>query len=434
MTNVVGFFNELHGTYGDIVRFDVPGRTHIAVFEADLVRQVLEAQADALPPLNPVSSFEVVQAEVLARKPPGEDHARLQELVASAYTPERIAFQDQVAAEEGERLADSLNPGAVDLRASAEEFAYRTLARIVIGGGEELGREVVSPSLLAIKFNFILFAMPGYRFVKRLPLPHDLKARKAIRPLDEVTYREIDRARRSDAVPVSMVGHLVRAASRFDWRFDDDRHIRDEAYAILLGAVDGIVHTLSLAPYYLGRHPEVQALLEEEVDRTTDLSRLRNTRAVVMELLRVQPPATILVPRVAVRDCTIGGYLIPKGAFVDVGIHTIHRRPDYWQEPDSFRPERWLDGTRPGCHFMPFSLPPKQCQGADLAPKLMTAALAAVARRWRLEYGGAEFPPPVGLRPGSFSGGVTASVTARPANGRATPPEPHFGQPEDQPE
>lgn len=417
MTNIVEFFNWLHEHGGDIVQFQLPRRRHVAVFEANLVREVLVDKASDLPPFNPVTSSEVIQAEVLARMTAGDKHDQLRSLVASAFTRERVQAQAQIAEHEARRLAESLSAGPVEIRSHAEEFAYRVLARIVIGAGENLGPQVLSPSLQATKLNLILFALPGYGLLRRLPLPHDLKARKAIQPLDEVTYREIDSVGSLAEPPPSILGHLVRADGSTGRFFESKRRIRDELYAILLGAVDGLVHILTLAPYYLGLDSTVRDRLEDEVDRVQSVRNLRYARAVVLELLRLEPPSSILFPRIAVRDIMLGGFLIPKGTLVDVGIHAMHRRADTWEAPDSFRPERWLaeDGTllSPPAGFMPFSIAPKLCQGVDLAPTILTAALTALVRRWRLEFGGTEFPPAAGLQPGLFSGGVTASLTAR---------------------
>lgn len=426
MDDHIGFFHWLHENHGDIVYFKLPTGKHCAVFRADLAEELLVEKTDSLKVLHPRTAFEVMQAPCLARMPAGEEQGRLKDLIRSAFTPERTGALKQVVADEANHLADGLEEGSVDFRGELERFTFNALTMSIIGGGRELSPDTALPTLKAVKLNFIVFAMPGYSLLRRLPLPHDMKARKAIRALDEVTYDAIAAARRSDAWSSSLISHMVQATDRgeSDWKFGDDSEIRDEAYGMVFGALDGPVHALTHAPYHLSWNPEVRERLEREVERVVgdrplageDLDRLSYTHAVCKELLRLHPPAPLLVPREAVEDTTLGGYFIPKGTLVDLVIHVIHRRPDYWGDSESFRPDRWLDGGQecPRNGFIPFSIEPKKCRGADLATDIIVSALAALARRWRVAPESDAFPP-AGLGAGAFSGAVPATVTARTA-------------------
>jgi cytochrome P450 len=82
-----------------------------------------------------------------------------------------------------------------------------------------------------------------------------------------------------------------------------------------------------------------------------------------------------------------------------------HRDPRWFDQPDSFRPERWLDGLArrlPRGAFYPFGLGPRKCIGADFAMLEATLLLATVAQRRRFELvSGQTFEPQpaVTLRP-----------------------------------
>ena len=404
----------------------MPTRKHCAVFNAGVVEELLVEKTDVLKVLHPRTSFEVMQAPCLARMPAGEEQGRLKHLVRSAFTPERTRALKQVAADEANHLAGGLEEGSVDFRGRLERFTFNALTMSILGGGRELSPDVALPTLKAVKLNFIVFAMPGYSLLRKLPLPHDMKARKAIRALDEVTYRAIAAARTSDSNGSSLISHMVQATDRGDsgWTFGDDSEIRDEAYGMIFGALDGPVHALTHAPYHLAWNPDVRERLEAEVTQVVgdrplageDLDRLPYTHAVCKELLRLHPPAPLLVPRQAVEDTTLGGYFIPKGTLVDPVIHVMHRRSDYWEDHEAFRPERWLNGGQecPRNGFIPFSIKPKECAGGDLATAIIVSALAALAQRWRVEPESDEFPP-AGLDAGALNGAVPATVTSRTA-------------------
>ncbi|HVV88232.1 MAG TPA: cytochrome P450, partial [Kofleriaceae bacterium] len=170
--------------------------------------------------------------------------------------------------------------------------------------------------------------------------------------------------------------------------------------------------------------PEVRARLEEELARElggrtpalADLPRLPYTLAVLEEALRLYPPAYV-VGRAAVRAVALGPARVEPGHIVLVPIRAIQRRPDYWPEPEAFRPERFLGdagalhGRRPG--YLPFGAGPRVCIGNHFALTEAQLILATWAQRFRFRLarpGAIEPEPLVTLRP---KGGVPAIVEAR---------------------
>jgi cytochrome P450 len=421
-----GFFHWLHKTWGDIVCFDMPNGRHCAVFDAAAAEEILAGRPELFQVESPSTAFEVIRSPCLARTPLGDDHRRLRELILTAFTPERTAAFQRIAAAEASALAEELTEGAtVDYREAVERFTWRALTASLFGAGRDLGPGPGLDMLKAAKLNFLVFALPGYRLLRKLPLPHDLAARKSIGRLDEAVYESIRKARDSGRAGTSLVSHLVHATERgdSDWSFGSDAEIRDEAYAIFVGAWDATVHALAYAPYRLSRNPPVRDRLEEEVDRVPgdrplqaeDLEGLPYAHAVFKELLRLHPPVPLLVPRKAMEDTTLGGHFIPKGALVEVVAHVMHRKSDYWDDGEEFRPERWLsEEACPRHAFIPFGVEPRGCRGVDLATAIVVSGLAAVVRRWRLKPVSDEEPAD-GLQVGLLSGPIPATVESRSA-------------------
>src|SRR5439155_641852 len=83
-------------------------------------------------------------------------------------------------------------------------------------------------------------------------------------------------------------------------------------------------------------------LLPDSIPTPANLQ-LRYTAMVVSEVLRLYPPAWGIA-RQAVETCEIGGYRVPKGSIVLMSQAVMHRDPRYFDDPDSFKPERWADG------------------------------------------------------------------------------------------
>jgi len=136
---------------------------------------------------------------------------------------------------------------------------------------------------------------------------------------------------------------------------------------------------------------------------------------VVNEVLRLYPPAYLLA-RTSIAPCNIGGYDFPTGTTVLASQWVMHRDARYFDDPDAFRPERWLDGLMgrlPAGAYFPFGDGPRRCIGQSFA--LMESALvtATVAQqfRFRLVPGHPVVPEPlVTLRPRN---GIRMTVEAR---------------------
>lgn len=140
--------------------------------------------------------------------------------------------------------------------------------------------------------------------------------------------------------------------------------------------------------WYLLKNPSCFAKLTEEIrstfsslgDITGDATaNCQYLHAVVEEGLRVFPPVAAGLPR----DCpgaAIDGEYIPAGVTVSCENYALARDPRYWEDPDSFRPERWIgDGLKDDKRaFQPFSTGPRACLGVNLAYLEMRVTLAKI--------------------------------------------------------
>ncbi|RDX73308.1 Cytochrome P450 71A26, partial [Mucuna pruriens] len=102
------------------------------------------------------------------------------------------------------------------------------------------------------------------------------------------------------------------------------------------------------------RHPIVMQKLQDEArnvvgDRThiteEDLSSMHYLKAVVKETSRLHPPVPLLVPRESMQDTKVMGYDIAIGTQVLVNVWAIGRDPSYWDQPQEFQPERFLNSS-----------------------------------------------------------------------------------------
>ncbi|WP_309139469.1 cytochrome P450 [Siccirubricoccus sp. G192] len=178
---------------------------------------------------------------------------------------------------------------------------------------------------------------------------------------------------------------------------------RNEAATLFLAGHETTASTMAWAWFLLSQAPGAAARLRAEADavlqgraaRFEDLPALPFARAVVEETLRLYPPIPLLA-RQAQQEVELAGRRVPKGAVVMAVPWLLHRHRALWEQPDHFRPERFLPGAppRPRHAYIPFSLGPRVCTGAHFALAEAMICLATLAQRFapRLAPGARVFP------------------------------------------
>ena len=106
---------------------------------------------------------------------------------------------------------------------------------------------------------------------------------------------------------------------------------------------------LSWIFYFLAQHPDVQEKLRKEVKETLKerevcwetYDSMQYLAAVINETLRLRTPAPFY-RREAIEDDNISGYNVPSGSLIIISLYTLHRKPEYWMDPETFNPDRFL--------------------------------------------------------------------------------------------
>lgn len=117
---------------------------------------------------------------------------------------------------------------------------------------------------------------------------------------------------------------------------------------------------------YLTKFPEVQKKVYAEIKSVIGTERIPcredHPNMPYMEAFcnEVHRKSTLLPMSVyhkAQADINLEGYHIPKGSVIYPNVYNAHHDPEYWKDPQNFRPERFLDGTKLIKHepLMPFS-------------------------------------------------------------------------------
>jgi enediyne biosynthesis protein E7 len=172
-----------------------------------------------------------------------------------------------------------------------------------------------------------------------------------------------------------------------------DREVIDEITTLIIAGHETTAAALNWTWYLLGEHPQAEARLhaeletlpEEEVASLQSLETLKYAYNVVRETLRLYPPVWVISRRTIEAD-TLAGYTVPADTDVFFSPWFVHRHPEFWPEPDAFKPERFeqQEEGRPKLTYVPFSAGPHHCIGETLSFYEVLAHLNRFARRFRL--------------------------------------------------
>jgi cytochrome P450 len=212
--------------------------------------------------------------------------------------------------------------------------------------------------------------------------------------LDKVLYRLIaERRRGASADSPDMLNAMLATTDKDTGEGMDDKQLRDEIVTLLFAGFDTTARTLTWAFHLLGQNPDSERRLQAELKETLngrapgyeDVPRLAYTSMFIHETMRIYPPNPV-VGRQAKADDNIGGYHIPAGSIITLSQYLAQRNPQFWDQPEQFRPERFAPEAERGRHrfaHFPFGGGPRQCIGKGLAMMTTTTALAMIAQEYQ---------------------------------------------------
>jgi unspecific monooxygenase len=182
-----------------------------------------------------------------------------------------------------------------------------------------------------------------------------------------------------------------------------DEQLGDEVATMILAGHETTATALFWALYLLALDPAVQEQVAAEakdigIAGTPEIERLKFTRAVLDETMRLYPPA-YLIARAARGDDTISGMPVKPKDVVLIAPWLLHRHEKLWRDPNAFMPQRFLPPSPPPERFayLPFGAGPRICIGAHFALVEATLALAKLVGTFRIDLADKAPVLPIGV-------------------------------------
>jgi cytochrome P450 len=226
-----------------------------------------------------------------------------------------------------------------------------------------------------------------------IPRPGHRRFVKALAFLDRVVDRVIAERRRHLEDTGDALSTLLLARDEETGEAMDDRQIRDEVMSIFLAGYESTAAALAWAWYLLSQHPAVEEKLMAELDAVLggrvptfeDLPKLKYTRMVVDETLRLYPPFPTFF-RTSYGSDRLGDYELPSNAAIILSPYVTHRNPQYWEDAGRFDPERFTPERvteRQSRAYYPFGMGQRLCIGSSLSLLEQQLIIAMVAQQYQ---------------------------------------------------
>jgi cytochrome P450 len=240
-----------------------------------------------------------------------------------------------------------------------------------------------------------------------MPRPTRLRGRAAVRRLrnriDALTRSRAKRQSNGDTLPDDLLTRLINSAGEFDDPLSFGE-IEDHILTFIAAGHETTARGLSWLLYLLTHDPRSMAKVYSEVDAvdldsppSTWQSKLPFLTACFDEAMRLYPPAPFLT-RMARKDDRFGLAFVPAGGYLFLNLYALHRHRLLWEQPDSFKPERFMDRASANIgkyQYLPFGVGHRTCIGGHFAVLEATIILVLTLRRYRFEYAGEKPPWPV---------------------------------------
>jgi unspecific monooxygenase len=379
----------------DVVQGNFFGRSSFIVNAPDVIRHVLVDNYEnytrtptGFRVLRPMLGQGLLIAEGRAWK-----HQR--RTLAPAFTPRAVSMlvphmiaviDDTVAALRGRTGAP------FDLREAMQRMTLEIAGRTMFS----FGMERHGPTLR----NFVMeyaerLARPHLMDIA-LPLwfktPQDFRRarfRKRWTAFVAMLMAERRAAGKKEGAPPQDLFELMEAARDPETgKAFTDEQLGDEVATMILAGHETTATALFWALYLLALDPATQDELALEVRNLgadPDLERLKFTRAVIEETMRLYPPA-FLIARAAYGADSFAGLKIKPADVVLIAPWLLHRHEKLWRDPNAFIPQRFMPPAPPPDRFayLPFGAGPRVCIGAHFAQVEATLALARLIGAFRV--------------------------------------------------
>lgn len=403
--------------FGPVVALRLANAVIYVVQHPDFARHLLQTKvANYRKNYGPIA--EVFGDSILITQ--GEKWQKLRKLSQPAFATAKLKSMPPKIVAGCDAVLDGWAPAAgtgrpVDIGRDTQRITLGILLEMLFSAdiasfGESLLDDVEAALVIAAQFAW---DVDGALRANRPKLKQ--RFAMATKRITALTNDFVKRRAALERQPDDLLARLLEARDDPDFPEMTDRQVRNEIVTFVIAGFETTATALAWALRLIARHPAIQRRLKAEIDAVLgsrepdyeDLDRLPLATAVFSEAMRLYPPVPMLSRFARERD-EYDGIKIPKDMQLTISVIAIHRRPELWERPNEFWPDRFLPEhakERYPFSYLPFSAGPRACIGNRFAMIEGPLVLARLLQRFR-------FSPAPGVTPG-----YVWSISMRPKGG-----------------
>lgn len=393
------FYKRVYASYGDTFKFPSFNGDVVLTRDPQLAKIIftLDAADFTVHAVDRLASM-VGSHSVLALE--GERHKRERKLLNPPFNGARMRSYGAQMQEAALVEARSWRPGqVVEIHQAMQRISLNIITRAVFGIVDptqgERTRTTATEFMESMSPLVLMLPFLARDWFGLSPWARMQRARQAF---DALLYEQIA-ARRKQPGGEDILSLLLST------RYEDgtgmsDEQILSELLTLLIAGHETTALSLSWMFYHLYRHPETLVRLRRELDalgphaEPEQVAQAPYLDACCHESLR-QYPIVSEVFRKLRRPLELGSFLVPAGHTVSVSVIGLHTHPALYPDPDTFRPERFLERKFSPFEFVPFGGGIRRCLGAAFALYEMKQVAYSVLQHCELELATARVIKPV---------------------------------------
>ncbi|WP_409467496.1 cytochrome P450 [Streptomyces sp. HC307] len=359
---------------------------------------------------------------------PAAEHRRQRRLIQPAFHQARFPDYARIMTERMDAVIGNWRDGqTLDLAVASRNITADVVLSAVFGTRLDHGLHV----RLATDFDTLLAGFTRHSLLpkplRKVPTPGNVRYERATRRVRQSMADLTTQYRESGGTgETNLLSMLIAArAPESDVPALTDDELVDQAVTMYSAGTETTAGAVNWSLYLAATHPAVHARLTAEVStvldgRTAgwdDLPRLRYTRQVFTEALRMYPPGWFLT-RQTQQDTRLGTYALPKGTTIAYSPYLISHLPTLYPDPQRFDPDRWDPrGGQPRLPAFVFGGGARKCIGDEFSLVEGVLLLASLLSHWHIDLHRDSLTAPrlpqLTLNPGRLRATLTAHSRLR---------------------
>lgn len=391
--NPIACMRLLHQRYGDIAVLQDAGQQLVFVFSPELNRQVLADGSVFHSRFFAVrgsrnSAQRRVTSGLLSQN--GSEHRDTRRALKDVFARKALpGYHDIICRLTSDLLAGWKTDAACDLNSEMVQFMLRMTSALLFGMDDPAFAERLGRLIDRWTHRNHEIGMGALVSAPQFSQGYDGLLQQAEEL--EQSIREMFARHRSGSPGGMNILSLLMDNVAAEQHLSDDQLV---GHATLMFAAAHLTtaHTFSWTLFLLAQHPHVLQRLQKElteqisgeIPQLDELDRLPYLDAVIRESMRVLP-ASSYSQRITAEPVVLGGLPLNAGNVVIFSQYMTHHRPDLYERPDEFLPERWASINPSPYAYLPFGAGPRMCIGATLAMVEIRTALTMMLKRFAFQ-------------------------------------------------